>query len=419
MKQISAYLLYIIVVASAFFCGSCKHHDDAEEFYPGRAGYPVDRTIIIYMVGENSLSSTFWDDNGNKTTLFLQDAAEIEAVMPFIPANARVVLYQDGLSSSCISAGDFFTPLQQVLTYPYNVPSTDSLGMLTILSDIMRLYPSNHYGLVLWSHGSGWLFPKDEDSPANAPRRSFGVDNGHRSTSNDGVKMSITTLKHVLQQLPRLDFLFFDACYMQCIEVAYELRRVADYIIGSPAEIPGSGAPYDCVTPLLCASPADLTGTINAYVDFYTNNATYAGAELSLIRTAALDSLAEATRPIVEQLYGGRNTPNCYSVQSYTPFSRWNTYTESYDMMNLIYQNVSEDDYNTWLEAFRRAVPYSRLSPQWTTSASNWPMYLSDAGHCGGVTLFVPSSRNEQLGWVDIYRQLEWYEASGMNQTGW
>lgn len=420
MKRISDYLLYIIMVSSALFMGSCHHHhDDEATLFPGRAHLPVDRTIIFYMVGENSLS-TYFRENGSQTSYYLQDMQEISSTMSYLPTDSRVVVYADDLLSSTIYAGDSYTALQPVCTFPYNVPSTDSLGMLTVLNQIVSLYPSNHYGLVMWSHASGWLFPEEDDaSRSNVRRRSFGIDNGHRSISNEGVKMSIPTLANVLSQLPHLDFIFFDACFMQSIEVAYELRHVADYIVGSPAEIPGSGAPYDLITPLLCASPADLEGCINNYVEYYMNYTSYAGAELSMIRTDALDALAEATRPIVQQIYGGHKVPETYYVQYYTSYLRRNNYTENYDMMSLIFHNVSTEDYAPWYEAFKQAVPLSNLALRWTTSASTTPMRLNDPEHSGGVTLFVPNSHHEQMGWVDKYHQLQWYKAVGMDQTGW
>ena len=45
--------------------------------------------------------------------------------------------------------------------------------------------------------------------------------------------------------------MLFDACYMQSVEVIYQLRDRTDYFIGSPTEIPGPGAPYEAVVPAL------------------------------------------------------------------------------------------------------------------------------------------------------------------------
>ena len=52
--------------------------------------------------------------------------------------------------------------------------------------------------------------------------------------------MNIEDLKSVLQKAPHFDFIMFDACFMQSVEVAYELRDYCDYYIGFPAENPGA-----------------------------------------------------------------------------------------------------------------------------------------------------------------------------------
>lgn len=66
--------------------------------------------------------------------------------------------------------------------------------------------------------------------------------------------MNIDDLHEALQVLPKLDFLLFDACFMESVEVAYALRDCGDYMISSPTEIPGVGAPYEDVVPL-CLLP--------------------------------------------------------------------------------------------------------------------------------------------------------------------
>ena len=60
----------------------------------------------------------------------------------------------------------------------------------------------------------------------------------YNSHSNSGSKMEIADVAAALDDFPRLDFILFDACFMQAVEVAYELRHVAKYIASSPAEIP-------------------------------------------------------------------------------------------------------------------------------------------------------------------------------------
>ena len=50
--------------------------------------------------------------------------------------------------------------------------------------------------------------------------------------------MNIEDLVTILSAdaVPHFDFVLFDACFMQSIEVAYALRNFTDYYIGSPTE---------------------------------------------------------------------------------------------------------------------------------------------------------------------------------------
>ena len=64
-----------------------------------------------------------------------------------------------------------------------------------------------------------------------------------RHVGQDGNNyMDIADLHAALQVAPDLDFLFFDACFMEAVEVAYALARLRNYLISSPTEIPGPGA---------------------------------------------------------------------------------------------------------------------------------------------------------------------------------
>lgn len=90
----------------------------------------------------------------------------------------------------------------------------------------------------------------------------------------------------------------FDACFMQCAEVAYALRDCANWIIASPAEIPGYGAPYDIVVPLFFDATASPQSIIDAYKAGYEGENT--GVVLSAVRCAAMQQFADATAVAVK-----------------------------------------------------------------------------------------------------------------------
>ena len=386
----------------------CKDDPESIPKGPFLEGDSLEQTIIIYMAGENSLAN-----------YVARDSSEFSLGLPAISPQTRVVVYIDDTHSSRLCVGTSTKTLQTVRTYDGNVCSTDSAEMSRILSDITTTYPARHYGLVMWSHASGWLF---QPTAKRGPHRSFGIDNGQRTNSNTGPQMNIPVLAQVLKQGPHFDFIFFDACFMQCVEVAYELRHVTDYILGSPAEIPGDGAPYHLIMPYLTQQPADLAGAMYAYADFYVSGAgarTYHGAILSVIQTDQLEALAAATQPIVRQLLDGHAYPNCSAVQRYCRSERTTDYTDFYDFQNLVYV-MQPELYDDWMQAFDAAVPCSAITNLWYSALPYGHVeQVSDVAHCGGVSMFVPKESFEEMGWTDDYRQLQWYKASGMNLTGW
>ena len=413
MRRIRAYLIYLYVCVAALstLSGCCKDTSSPTLPSVGSPGDTLSRTLIFYLAGENSLSR-----------FVAADSLEISQGLSEVNEDCRVVVLIDDTKSSRLCVGTKQTPLQTVRTYQSNLSMTDSATMLSVLTDIVQTYPASSYGLVFWSHASGWVFQHETPS-RQAPRRTFGIDSGRRALAdNIGLEMNIPTLRHVLEQLPHFEFLFFDACFMQEIEVAYELRHTADYIIGSPAEIPGDGAPYHLLLKHLCTSPTALEAATDTYVDYYVNGngaAYYDGAVLSLICTAALEGLAAQTRPLLQTLFAERKELNCWSVQRYCLASRKDLFTDCYDMKNLFYRHIDSEAFAAWDSAFVKAVPLSRLTPYWTTAFSNFPMSVNDPDHCGGVSIFVPDSEFDRLGWTQDYHAMEWYTASGMNQTDW
>ena len=330
--------------------------------------------------------------------------------------------FLDDVKSSRLCVGMRGLPLQTVKTYEGNICSTDSQSMVNIFHDILRLYPARSYGLVMCSHASGWLFDDPVTKAQDSRRRSFGIDNGKRTTANQGQKMNIPTLAGVLEGCTHFDYVMFDACFMQCIEVAYELRHTADYIIASPAEIPGTGAPFTKLMRLLAATPTDAA-TAAAIAERYASEAlssTYRGAELSVIRTDRLEHLAQTTAPIMQQLLANAKELNTYGVQHYYP-DLWSTYYPAfYDMKHLLYTHLDSATYAQWDRVFEEAVPTQALTPSWY-SAYNWgsQQYLIDQTHTGGVSIYLPRSTHKTLGWIDDYHRLQWYKDLGLEVTNW
>lgn len=395
------FYLYIIILYSTLLLAGC--HDSvsppAEPEPQPRA--EAERTVIVYIAADNSLSRS--------VTL---DTTEMVRGKNQIPEDVNFFVYIDDRKMPAIYELSAKSGMQLWKQYKEEQCSTDSLTMLSVLRDIEHMFPARHYGLAMWSHATGW-----------APRRNtFGKDE-NRGTNATGMpeEMEIPVLRDVLAHLPKFDYIFFDACFMQCIEVAYELRGVTDWLIGSPAEIPGPGAPYDKIIGALCRS--DVEGIVRGYVTAYPSTYSgfyYSGVLLSCIDCSKLEALAEATGRLLTPFFMERSEPSTSGFQPYS--TTIDKYTYQFDMRTTMRRLLAEkeEEYDAWMEAFDQAVPLRTLS-----STNTWFAVTStvsrvyDPACYGGVSMFVPLSSYDVYGLNDKFRETSWYAATGWQATGW
>ena len=214
----------------------------------------------------------------------------------------------------------------------------------------------------------------------------------------------------------------FDACFMQSIEVAYELRKYADYVIASPTETPGPGAPYDAIMPYLAqvgASAAMAGAYFEAYNALYngstpTNDNWTGGVSICVLRTNGLESLAALTAQLMPteevDLRALRK-----EVFDYDQRSGWDEkyYIGYHDWAQMMQALLSEADYATWRQAYDDAVVY------WNTTPKNYSAVVGMFSMEGanGVTHYIPESVASPR--AEAYRSLEWYGAAGLSKLGW
>lgn len=358
---------------------------------------PEESVAIIYWMGDNNLTS--WAED---------DIAELVKGKDNIPANSRIVIYVDKASSKpAIYQLDAKNGLKLWKQFKEEQDCTDSLTLLTNLRDIIQNFPARKYGLTFGAHGSGMVMKQ---------RRALGPDNSPSINY-----LNIPTLKGVLEQLPHLSYIFFDVCFMQSIEVAYELRNQADWIIGSPAEIPNPGAPYHIIEKDLCTG--NVQGIVSGYDGYYPlsyNGVDYKGTLLSAVDCSQLTNLVNSTRQHIENTFANRQTLESNMTQEIQKYSsEFSSYTYCYDMNSAMHKILSEDDYNNWAEAFKKAVPIREYNiGRWTAGHCSNPN-IYDQDHFGGITMYIPQEGTEgEIKNKDL-RDYQWYKDAGWDQTGW
>lgn len=348
---------------------------------------------IVYWMGDNSL-------NGVADT----DINELVTDKDAIPANSKIIIYADKKDKMpVIYELDAQNGLKVWKEYTQEEDCTDSLTFLTNLRTITRNFPAKSYGLTFGAHGSG---------PVIKQRRALGPDDSHSSNW-----MNIPTLRGALEQLPHFKYIFFDVCFMQSIEVAYELRNVTDWIIGSPAEIPAPGAPFNTITGALCKG--DIQGIVEGYNSGYPT-AIYDGVILSAVKCSELGNIAATTRTYIESAFANRQTipyGETQKIQKYS--SEFSSYTFCYDMNSIMPHILSDEEYHQWLEAFDEVVPLRKASSGKWTAYHCYNPTIYDPDHFGGITMYIPQEGNEGNIKNEELRYYQWFKDAGWNQTGW
>ena len=408
------FFLYIIILYGGLLLAGCRNETEPPAPSPTPTPQPraeAERTVIVYMAADNTLSIAV-----------REDTTEMAKGKDQIPEGANFIIYLDDKQHKpAIYELTRESGITLWKEYDEEMCSTNADVMLGVLKEIEQYFPARHYGITLWSHATGWAPERKSQR-----RKTFGQDKDNGATANE---MEIPVLRSVLEQLPKFDYLFFDACFMQCIEVAYELRNVADFMVGSPAEIPGPGAPYHKIVGALCEG--NPQGIIQGYASEYPlDNTPYTGVLLSCIDCSKLDALAEATGQFLTPFYMERKDPGTFGFQYYC--TDLDKYTYQFDMHTIMWRLLSAaeqaENYTAWMEAFDQAVPLRTLSStnQWYANTVS-PPYASTAGqvkvqdpeHYGGVSMFVPLNAYNGYGWNEDFKNTSWYKAAGWEQTGW
>lgn len=422
MKKLT---LFTMMVAMMALMTACSKDDDLipEINNQGQTrGAAGTKTVVIYLAGRNDL-----------TAALNSDFEEIKAGSRLIGEDMNLLVFmrrypaaeQPWLARICNGEVRDSVGLSEmgIQSSDGQQRACDPEVMEGVLRYAFSHYPaSDGYGLVLGGHATGWLIENEVQRPTN---RAFGVDYGRYAHSSDGRYINITTMADVLSRLPHLRFIMADCCNFMCLENLYELRHVTDYIIGSPAEIPGFGAPYDEIMPDLFADGPFYTNIIDKY---------YASVNgflpLTAIRTDAMEHMAEATRQALKTLpaFNDGSYPDMnglihyyYTFPGYKFHREYNIF---YDAGDFLRTYIPEDSYQQWLQALDEMILETRMATCWETDKV-WRFMYTDftvtEEKFHGVSMFVP--QNPELGDYAKYnediKQMEWYKAAGMAEIGW
>lgn len=372
------WFLYLFLISVVVLAASCKGSEE-----PVPPAEPSPRTVLIYMVANNNLGSNRFDALDIDEMSKAAQAGDI--------GKGRMIVYHAGYKSDPVLMEITASGMDTLKTYDLSVMSVEAARMSDVFADLKSLAPADDYGLVLWSHGTGWIH---DGIAGDSRKRSFGLENGRT--------MNTSTLASVIAGAPvEFSFLYFDCCYMMSVETLYELRDAVPLIAGSATELSSRGQRYDLNVSRFFAMPqADITGaatnTFNEYNSFVGSDRT---CTMSVVNTTGIAALAGATKAVYEACGGG--IPAGYSPQRFS----WTSvascrYFDMRDYIHALCDAAGRDDLRAAFdEAFDAAVLYAAATPKLWNAV--------DLDRHNGISTFIltgPESVN-----ADNYNQLEWY----------
>ena len=395
------YLLTAFCALCLFSCSDYDHPTPYPEF---------SRTVIIYISAENSLSSFAPSDLNEMAEASKNIADKDHLVVFFDHSSSSQKPYIAELKNGEVVKDKVFDA---------DFYATDPDKMREILTYIMQRWPATDYGIDLWGHASGWIISNDSVSTTKSVSRAYGIDNGNNYASDRGKWINIPSMAKVFSQLPH-GFLFIigDCCFFQCVETAYELKDCTHYIIGSPSEVPGDGATYREIVPLMFNRSEDFYKDIIDKWGKYATNGAY-GLPLSCINTVAAELFADATAKLMPDLLNYDNFAGKRLIYYGCPYDDKSRREKIfYDPMNLMLEYANDQTaLAEWKNAMSYFVPYSKMASRWMQNTGvDFSSFDVNEQTFSGVSMFVPQPMYESLtpNPNETIKQMKWAKAVGL-----
>lgn len=247
----------------------------------------ADHTLLVYMAGDNSLSSYCKENIKLLKQGLLNSPDDINLLIykdNFDTGDGLPVLFQlKRTYDKKTNAAKIDTVYLQRYTKDLN--SCDPSVMAEVVNTAFKSFKTTVKGMELWSHGLSWI-PSYQFQPST---RYIGQDNNNF--------LELWDIRKALEQCPKLDYISFDACFAGMAEVAHELDGVCDYIYGPITEIMKFGFPYDTMLPILasCKNKTSVERALVECVDDFSKSSSFDrfGYTITLLKTDKADDLAD------------------------------------------------------------------------------------------------------------------------------
>ena len=379
----------------------------------------------MFSFGYNNLSYDLYED--------IEDM--IQGDLPEYGYRENVVLVlRHGTSKSY----NYSQPSAPVLTHIYSkgeeiiydtlkvYSDTTVAARKSVVNDVLNIakkrFPAKHYGMLISSHATGWApqgycySPPDKSSGTifslnadqyEGPAKYYdespllkSVGSHYNGSPARSIEIEIPDLADAIPM--HLDYILFDACFMGCVEVAYELKEKCDKICFSQTEVLSGGMDYDTLLSVLFDKDGvDLTVCAENYFNMYKNQTAsfMRSATVSVVDCQKLEPLAQIVAKNSDAIRSLSESNERRNVQGYFQprYSRYHgIFFDLEDILNK--SNISDHDMEELQEALNDCILCKY-------STNKFLDEFSINTH-SGLSMYLPDADREILN--EYYKTLKW-----------
>ena len=406
---------------------------------------PPTRTILFYIATDNNGL-----DNGS-TGDEPKDA--INAIRAgWKPGRGEMLIYTDQTNRRpCLMRinntrnEDGLYGIDTVWVSPQEENSADAEVLKRVINKVVNDYPADSYGMLFFSHSSGWL-PK---GMLNAPRSSEMGQQLSEQSSGDAIEQRSLVIDKgeilggevQIQEMEyydfavaipdkQFDFIIFESCLMADVMSMYELRNKTEYVLASSAEIVSPGLTfiykdnimrlYDTRIPVASA----VEGFANSYVTYiktyFREDDVYCSTTMGLIKMSEMQNLAKTVK---EALNGTPLNESTLTVDSIQRFDRpdkligviYPKRSRYFDLDHTIENVASASQYAAFRTQLEKTVVWKDNTKRFLLAnySNGSPNYVQYNGFFikrhSGLTTYIQQSVFDALN--KTYENSSWYKA--------
>lgn len=350
------------------------------------------RTVLIYAVASNNLASDLVSDKNEMMVAAPAVAGlgrDVRVLLYCVPSQSATEASLAELKQDAAGVWNF----EELKSYDRNTFSTDPARMREVFSDLRENAPADRYGLILWSHGTGWIPNFSDHQLPEGLQKSYGMDKYQGVTDYCDVDELATAIPDRM-----FDYIWFDLCYMMGVEVVYQLRDKCDYIAGYPTEDWSMGMNYETTLPMLAAPDPDLAGAGKAFYDYYA--AQKMPVTVTVMKTDGFERLADVSADIYAY---GKAPESPYGLMNY---SRLKTALYDFGQYTKKYLDSSDSEAQALATALDSALADITLYAGCSTKNFNGTEGAFNPDEYSGLSCYFPETGTAE---VDAYyRKLDW-----------